>query len=763
MKYQKRTVFRKAPLALACAAVTLVSGYVTAQDTPVLEEIMVTASKRSESLQDVAMSITALGGEDLERLGATDLLGFAVRVPNLAMAYEADGRFDSSSPSMRGVFGRNTTGFYIDDTPVNASILPRVMDVARVEVLRGPQGSLYGARSMGGTIRMITKQPDLQESAGAIHVTGSTVEEGEQNYAVDGSFNLPVIEDVFALRVSGYYGSNSGIYDRTYQSSWVEAGSGTVRQNTAPAFKKQENVDDETFWGGQIIGLWQITDNLSFTPKLMGQSVDADGLPFADIDPDNTNTPRFFNTQEPGTDDWYIASGTFNWEIDAGTIVSSTSWYERETDEAEEEATFLHWLFNNVIEIPIDPIESQISTIEQYETFTQEVRFTSNFDGPWQLIAGVYYADSTWDHEYPPALQVGLNDAVNDFVGAPINIAPGDLIFSTKTITDTKELAAYGELTYNFDERWAVTAGGRYYKTTVDVKSQSDGFANDGPSSYADEQEETGFNPSFLVEAVINDEMNVYASAAKGFRVGGVNGNLPQGLCGPEIDALNINPDQTRTYDSDELWSYELGVKSTLADNRVTLNAAVYYIDWTDVQQFNRLACGFQYTANAGEAESKGFEVEMAAAITDGLTATVGVGYTDAEITDSGGIGGVSDGDKVQGVPDWTASGSLEYMFPMGNQWDGMVRADANYYGESFSSNNESSSVNQRQRDAWSAVNFRAGMINETWDLVLFVDNATDERANLADSRSIAAETPGRQRLVTNRPRTMGVEARMRF
>ncbi len=764
MKNSKhRTVFKKAPLALACAAATLLSGQVAAQDAPVLEEIMVTASKRSESLQDVAMSITALGGEDLERMGATNLLDFAVRVPNLAMAYEADGRFDSSSPSIRGVFGKNTTGFYIDDTPVNASILPRVMDVQRVEVLRGPQGSLYGARSMGGTIRMITKQPDLQTMDGNIHVTGSTVEDGDENYAIDGSINIPVIEDVFALRVSGYYGATSGIYDITYQDSWIEAGSGNVRPSPGPAFGKKENVDDETYWGGQIIGLWQINDNLSFTPKLMGQSVDADGLPFADIDPENTDTPRFFATEEPGTDEWYIASGTFNWDIDAGTIVSSTSWYERETDESEEEATFLHWLFNNVIEIPIDPLESQISTVEKYESFTQEIRFISNFDGPWQLTAGVFYADTEWDHEYPDALQIGLNDAVNDFVGAPINIAPGDLIFSTKTITDTEELAAFGEVTYNFNERWALTAGGRYYKTTVDVKSQSDGFANDGPSSFADEQEETGFNPKIMMEAIINDEMNVYASAAKGFRVGGVNGNLPVGLCGDEINDLNIDVNGTRTYDSDELWSYEVGFKSTLADNRVTFNAAAYFIDWTDIQQLNRLACGFQYTANAGEAESIGFEVEMVAAITDGLTATVGVGYTDAEITDDGGVAGVSKGDTIQGVPDWTANGSIDYMFPLGNNWDGMVRADANYYGESFSSNNESSSENLRKRDAWSAVNLRAGMINETWDLILFVDNVTDERANLADSRSIAAETPGRQRLVTNRPRTIGLEARMRF
>lgn len=770
--HQNRKSFKKAPLALACAAATLLSGYTAAQDAVVLEEIMVTASKRSESLQDVAMSITALGGDDLERLGATNLLDFAVRVPNLAMAYEADGRFDSSSPSIRGVFGKNTTGFYIDDTPVNASILPRVMDVQRVEVLRGPQGSLYGARSMGGTIRMITKQPDLEQSDGAIHVVGSTVTDGGENYAIDGSFNMPIVEDVFALRVSGYYGENSGIYDRVYDESWIEGGSGAVRPSPGPAFSKNEDIDDESYWGGQIVGLWQMTDNLSFTPKLMGQQVDADGLPFADVDPEEVKTARFFDTPEPGTDEWYIASGTFNWEIEAGTFVSSTSWYERETEEAEEEASFLHWLFNNVIEIPIDPIESQITTIEKYESFTHETRFTSSFEGDWQFTVGIFYADAEWDHEYPRAVQTGLADAIDAFTGAPglgqdcvdgFCLTDDDLIFATTTLTDTEEIAIFGEVTYNFNEWLALTAGGRWYETEVKAVNQSDGFANDGPSSYADKQKEDGFNPKVMMEAVVNDDVNVYASAAKGFRIGGVNGNLPEGLCGPEIDALNINPDETRTYDSDELWSYELGVKSTLANNRVTLNAAVYFIDWTDIQQLNRLACGFQYTANAGEAESKGFEVEMMAAITDGLTATLGVGYTDAEITDDGGVAGVSEGDDIQGVPDWTANGSIEYMFPMGGNWEGMLRADANYYGDSYSSNNESSAETQRLRESWSALNLRAGMINETWDIVLFVDNATDERANLADSRSIAAETPGRQRLVTNRPRTIGVEARMRF
>ena len=764
--------FKLLGLATAFSLVVSASQAAAEESAGVLEEIIVTATKRAESLQDVPMAITALSGDELEARGATTLLDFAVRVPNLGMAYEADGRFDSSSPSIRGIFGKNTTGFYIDDTPVNASILPRVIDVERVEVLRGPQGSLYGARSMGGTIRMITKQPDLNEQFGALHASLSSVEDGDENYAFDGSVNIPVVEDVFALRLSGYYGESSGIYDIEYQSSWVEAGSGAVRQSPGPAFSENENIDDEEYWGAQIIGLWQISDNLSFTPKFMTQQIDADGLPFADIDADNTTQMRFFNTEEPGTDEWYVASGTFNWELDAGSVVSTTSWYDRETDESEEEHTFLHFLFNAVIGIPIDPLESDLSTIEKYESFTHETRFTSNFDGKLQVTAGIFYADSEWDHEYPRAVQTGLAAAIDGLTGVPglgqncdfgFCLSDDDLIFATQTITDTEELAIFGERTYHFNDRVSLTAGGRWYDTTVEAVNWSDGFANGGFTSYDNEQSEDGFNPKVLVDVMVNDNVNAYATASKGFRIGGINGNLSETLCGGEIATLGIDRSQTETFDSDELWSYEVGFKSTLANSRVTLNAAAYFIDWTDIQQLNRLACGFQYTANAGEAESQGVELEIAAAISDGLTASLGIGYTDAEITDAGSTAGVSKGDAIQGVPDWTVNASVEYAFPLKNGWEGLVRADGNYYGDSYSSNNETSAATQRLRESWSAVNLRATMMNDSWEITLFAHNVTDERANLADSRSIAAETPGRQRLVTNRPRTIGLEARMRF
>ncbi len=760
---------------MACGT-ALASGAATAQSDQDesfkgLEEIIVTATKRTESLQEVGMSITALSNAELERMGAYTLLDFAVHVPNLGMAYEADGRFDSSSPSIRGIFGQNTTGFYIDDTPVNASLLPRVLDVERIEVLRGPQGSLYGAKSMGGTIRMITKQPDLTQSENKAHASLSTVKEGDQNYNFDASFNIPVVEDKFALRVAAYYGENSGIFDRVYIPTWVDS-YGEVRQSPGPAFPVHKNVDDEKYYGGQIAGKIAFNDDVTLDLRYMGQKIEADGFPFADIKASNTTERRFFDLDEPGTDKWYVASGTLNWATSAGTLSSTTSWYDRTTSEWEEETSFLHNLFDQVIGISIDPIPSIINTTEKYQSFVQETRFSSSFDGPLNFITGVFYQDLEWNHHYPPALYPGLHEAIDAFTGVPglgqncdygFCLTDDDLIFTDRQITKTKEFAVFGELTYQISERWSVTAGGRYYDNKVTASNMSDGFANSGPSSFNDKQSETGFNPKVLVEAEVNDEVNIYASAAKGFRIGGVNGNVPIGLCGPELDALGIEPSNATTYDSDTLWSYELGFKSNLADNRVTLNGAVFFIDWSDIQQQNRLACGFQFVQNAGKAESKGFELELNAAPTKGLTLSAAVGYTKAEITDSGGVAGVTNGDKIQGVPDWTVSGSAQYNWPAFDTWEAYVRGDANYYGDSYSSNNESSAATQRLRESWAALNLRVGVLNEKWDLTLFADNVTDERANLADSRSIAAETPGRQRLVVNRPRTIGVEARVRF
>ena len=767
-KQQNRTFFKKAPLALACAA-ALLAGQASAEEFAGLEEVLVTATKRVQSLQEVGMSITAVSEKDLQNMGIDNFLDFAVRVPNLGTSFQSDGRFDSNSPALRGVFGSGdkasaaTTGFYIDDVPVTSALQPRVLDLERIEVLRGPQGSLYGARSMGGTIRLITQQPSLDESYGSVHTSVSTVEDGDENYSVDGSYNTPLIKDTLGLRVAGYYGSISGIYDRVHDPLWVNGQTGEEILGTTPAFADNDNVDDEEYWGGQVSLKWMVTDNFSVTPKLSYQKIEADGLPFADLDPEKMETPRFFDSEEPGEDEWLIGSIVFDWSLESGDITSTTAYYERDTEETEEEYTFLNWLYGVAVELPITPLDAVITTTSEYESFSHETRFTSSFDGPWNFVAGIFYGDNEfvrgYPAVYPDGYQVGANDALNVAAGGPANVVPDDLIFTTNQPEDVEELAIYGEVTWDITDRLALTAGGRWYDTEVEFLAVSDGFANGGPSEFSGKQSESGFNPKVMASMDVNEDVNLYASAAKGFRIGGVNGQVSPTLCGDELDEVGLNPDELRTYDSDELWSYELGIKSTMADNRVSLNAAVFFIDWEDSLQVQRLACGFQVDANIGDVESIGFEVEMSAAPIEGLTLQLGVGYTETEIKDAAGFPGYAEGDELHGVPDWTATGSVEYVFPAFSEWDARLRADGNYYGDSTSFNNGT----VVDRDSWEALNLRAGLMNESWDLTLFVDNATDERANLADNRSIAAETPGRARIVTNRPRTIGFEARLRF
>lgn len=732
-----------------------------------LEEIVITASKREQTLQEAGMSVTAIGAQDLERMGATGFADFAVRVPNLGFGNESDGRFNANSPAIRGVFGDNTTGFYIDDTPVPMSIQPRVIDVSRVEVLRGPQGSLYGARSMGGTIRLITQQPEYNEVFGSVHATLSTVKEGDINWSADSSVNIPVVDDKLALRATAYVGQNSGIFDREYQDSWVDA-DGNVVPTAAPAFARRENVDDETYGGFQVSAKAQVAENVTFTPRFMYQKIDADGLPFADVSPDNFTEKRFFDVDEPGSDRWWLASGTLNWDLDSGSITSTTSYFDRFLNEREEMATFLHFVVTQAFGLPIDPLKSVIDESEGYKSFVHETRYTSDLEGPLQFTAGIFYQRTKNRLRYLPAsYQIGLWDAVTAFVpdevaADPINgfgLYEDDLIYINMVDFNTKEYAVFGEATFDISDMMSITAGGRWYKTETDSVSTGDGFANGGPSSNQGTQSESGFNPKVLFQASVSEEVDLYASASKGYRIGGINGNISQVLCGDELDALGLNPADVKTYDSDSLWSYEAGFKSTLADNRVSLNAAVYLIKWSNIAQQNRLGCGFQYVANAGKAEIKGFEVELMAAPIEGLTLTFAMGYADAKITDPEGVAGVNEGDQLQGVPNWTVAASGEYIFPLANEMEGLLRADFNHYGRSFSTNNG----DLRERPSWTALNLRAGVIRDDWEVTLFVDNVTNTHANLADSRSLAAETPGRQRLVTNRPRTIGIDVRTRF
>lgn len=717
-------------MGLSVASVLLANASpAAAQDAPQgdSDEIVVTAQKRSELLQDVPLSVTAFSAQTIEQSGITDFRDYAVRTPNLAFSYSNSLSAGSQAIAIRGVFGANTTGVYLDEVPLPASVDPRVADVERIEVLRGPQGTLYGARSMGGTVRLITQQPSLTEFSGHVRAGTSYTREGDWNAMSDASVNLPLIEDVLAVRASLFYDYQSGIFDR-------------VASPDAPVdFGVNENVDGSRQLGGQLAARLSLMDHrLSLTPRIAFQNGDTFGRAYADIRPGNFEQQRLFDVDEKGENDWRLYSLTGDYETNFGTFVSSTSHFTRDFGDSEDFAEFASFAFG------VPPSYSVIRASVDFEAFAQEFRFVSDFDGPLQLTLGAFYQESDNLLVFPPT-------AVGDVF---------DNIFRQRLRTQIEETAFFGEARYDLTDRLHLTLGARWFDNSVEFDGDQDGIAV-SPDSFAGTQSETDINPKYQIEYDVTDDFLLYANAAKGFRVGGVN-SFSNLLCAPDLAALGLAAGEVQSFNSDSLWSYEVGAKTTWADRRLTLNGAAYSIDWSGLQQLVPLpSCGFNLTLNAGSAEIRGFELEGRWRISDALTLSAGVGYADSEVTSAGGFeASIPTGIPVQQVPEWTYTAALDYDFQLGSL-PGYLHVEYSHVGESTSANNDA--VNRRVRPSYDITNVRAGVDIGDWALAAFVDNVFDEHANLSDVPPLAIEMPGRPRIATNRPLTVGVETRVRF
>ena len=739
-----------------------------------IEEIIVTATKRETSLQDTAMSITAIGEFELQRIGAEGIFDYGVKIPNLGFSNEADGRFNSGSPAIRGVAGGGVigaTGFYIDDIPVPEYMNPRVSDISRVEVLRGPQGTLYGARSMGGTVRVITKQANSDELDGYLRTSISDIKEGDINWRVDGSVNAPIVEGVLGVRALLYYAQNSGVFDRVH-----------IDGSNRPAFDTVEDVDDDEFYGGSVAFVWNATDNITIKPRFMYQRTNSDNLPLADLSPGNFDVPRHNNIEEPGEEEWWLGSVTVNIDTGFGELVSTTAKFDRDVKEFEDQTGTLDGLLFARDGLPEPHIPSFIYELEEDTSFVHETRLIADFgDLPFAGVAmtlGVFYEDREHILDYPPSFAPGINAQFTGILNAiltgivpgyPVPLPPGllgsDLVFQTYDDKDTEEIAVFGELTFRLSDSLRLTAGARWSETTIDFSADRNGFANGGPAIVMPPTRSSSrVVPKVLMELDVNEDLLVYGSAAKGFRVGGVNMPVPVAFCAQELADLGISNEDVATFDSDSLWNFELGMKSSWFDERLNLNVSAFNISWSDTLQTNRLACGFQYAANSGSAENKGVEIELEAAPVEGLNISMGLGYTDAKITQGDALIGTVEGDRILQVPEVTFNAAAEYNFPLVSGWEGYVRGDYSYYDDSLSANNASGTLPPRVRDSFELLNFRIGAFQAgSWDVALFVKNATNDHANLSDNRSIAAEKPGRPRIVTNRPRSFGLEIRKDF
>jgi iron complex outermembrane recepter protein len=735
--------------------------------TQSLQEVIVTATKRNEDIQSVGVSITALTAPVLEAKGVEQFFDYGTSIPNLSFGVgAADGSLAARGVYLRGIEGANTTGFYIDDTPVLETLDPHIVDIDRIEVLRGPQGTLYGAESMGGTVRIITAQPNANALSGQIHSSLSDTDHGSWNRLIEGDINIPLVSQVLSLRASGFYEFDSGWFDKWIGPRAEAYPDGLGNEPTTIV----HDVGSLTYWGGQLALRFEPFEGLSFTPRIMYQETDADGDPYATDDPNNLVQREVYNFQEGGSDRWWLGSLTINYTVPFGSFVSSTAVFDRRTFELEDDSDDLSYSTGRPYTIPgvtnglPNTIPGPITRAIGLHRFAQEARFASSFPGPFQFILGGFYSFSTRPRNYEwtsPDLPAAT--------GWPTDLA---LAFIDQRYAG--EYAAFCDLSYNILSNLKATVGLRWFRDTADFIQYTNGLFYGGASTYTvPALHETGYTPKYELEYKVTPDVLAYASAAKGFRPGGDNIQLPPGPapfgCDTDLHNLGVTASEIATFRSDSLWDYEGGFKTSFLDHRFTLNVTGFWIEWPNIQQLVDLPlCGYGYTGNSGKARSTGGELEFSGRLLPDLIAGLNLGYEDARITQRGLGSPQPVGSPIQEVPKVTLNANLSYERHVSARWAAFGRIDFSHVGESFSYNNASANpvtglAEPLRRDAYSLTNLRAGLRNDQWEFTAFVKNLTNERANLSDVILIGAPVPGPPRVEISQPRTIGVVVRWKF
>jgi iron complex outermembrane recepter protein len=775
-----------------------------------LEEIIVTAQKRSESVQSVPLSITTIGAAALEQNAITSFFDYGTKVPNLAFAMTGDGIGTARTISIRGISGDNVTGFYIDETPLPDSIDPRILDIDHIEVLRGPQGTLYGARSMGGTVRVITQTPDFKEFHGTVHGgVSDTWHTSSPNRTADAVFNIPLIPDRASLRISGFYDREAGFLKRSFCTNPATAGVTCFPQSNDPTLMTTvNNVAATDEYGFAASLAFKLSDSLTITPRFMQQRETYNGFPMTDVlttrdaigypypagsapftlpklGPSNFTQGRFFNIPEGGFDSWQLFSLNVKWDTGIGELVAASAYFGRKVIENEDQTDFV-WTallpavtVNPAFGLPL-PIPSPVSEEKHYERFVQEVRFASALPGPMQFVAGAFYSDLhgqlPFASYYPPAISPGYGALLNASGICALGVLctnPNnpDEIFGENYHTSIKEPAVFGELSYEVTTAFKATAGLRWSQVKTTAGGYQEGSVTQSPGAppqIVDADVTTTENsttPKLQLDYKLTPDAMVYTMIAKGFRPGGLVPSVPAATCGSQLPA-GVTVDATRAFKSDSLWNYELGAKTEWLDKRLTLNVSVFDIKWKDIQQNILLPCGFQYRANAGAAESKGGELELNARPIPQLQLSAGLGYQDAKITESSAQSPQRPGDPIFEVPDWTGNTSITWTQPLLKEWKMVSTLDYSYVGNSYSANNlvnVNGIFETRLRPNYALLDARIALNHASWEFALVGKNLTNEHVNLGDNRALAAEVPGRPRLVVNQPQTIGLEFRTSF
>jgi iron complex outermembrane recepter protein len=660
-----------------------------------LEEITVTAEKRTEDVRKVPLSVSVLSGNDIETQHIDDFGDLTRAVPNLSYSGASGSGPGLNNIEIRGISsaaGQSTVGIYLDDVSLTTRNLysqgapePKFFDIDRIEVLRGPQGTLYGASSMGGTIKVITNQPNTEEYQGSFYSELSGTDGGGLNYTATGVVNVPLVAGKVGMRIGVQSSTDDGYID-------------LVSPTDGHIIKSNINVEHDMV--GRLAFKLTPNEDLTITPSVFYQRVATDDIDASYLELPKNETDKL--VQEPGQDRMVVPSLTVGYNLGFADLTSVSSYFYRDFHRVQDGTSINSPFLGTQVTDPtlgalVGGLPSAVNLDNKIGQVSQEIRLASKpYDGsglPVTWLGGLFYSDEhTKVSDNEPIF--GLNAAFAAAGQDPTNPAdlaggfPNDFVndnsYFSERRYDTRQYAAFGEASYYITPAIKATAGARYLFARDGLDRVGDFYYAGGPVASAVTGHSYALTPKFALSWDVDDENTVYANATKGFRLGSENRPVPLTTAVQE-DLQNLGlTSAPAAYQPDKLWNYEIGSKSRFLDNRLSVNASLFYIDWTSIQQDVFLPIsGFDFETNLGNAESYGAELEIKGKVTPQIILGASGSYTHATLTTAEPTLGIPSGAKVEGVPDWNATFTGEYDFIVAGRYDTFLRGAWNWVGAS--------------------------------------------------------------------------------
>ena len=762
-----------------------------------IEELIVTATKREANAQDIPVTVQALDSNAIYDLNVSNFDDYVRYLPNVTSGGRGPGQsevfirgmsIDAVTVLLSGAQGQTpNVAYYLDEQPVTSpgrNLDVYVTDIERIEVLPGPQGTLFGASSMAGTVRLITNKPVMNEFQGRVAASVAATEDGDPSNSIEGYINIPLIDDKLAVRGALYTAKRGGYIDNVQGTFTPDPAVNTTlpvdavytaAKNTA---RIEDDFNDAEYKGFRLSAKWYIDDNWDLSLQYMQQDLDVDGV--FDYDPavGDLEVTRFFDDELE--DVFNQTAWTLEGRLAALELIYTGAYLDREIEQMVD-----YTGYNNVggfiayytctyeaVRQCLDPVKGFVGQ-QEITRQTHEFRMSTPQDKRFRAVAGVYYDDfeiktqDNWFYAASPDLGFAPNAPITAARNINPNTRPAGIAFFNDITRTEEQIALFGEVYVDIiPDAFTLTVGLRWYDLEVDFWGSSN-FANgvfmgsidsvvEGPggrdydSTFGHSTEplkEQDIIPRVTLSYTTLEDLLLYGTYSEGFRPGGFNRGGGAPSFNPDFPTVPVS------YETDNVKNYEFGWKTMLLDGTLQFNGAAYFIDWTDMQvaRFDPINVSIlTFIDNSADSEIRGVESDVVWAATDNLTLSGAFSYNDTELVSahSDVIELAPVGSELALVPEFQGNIRARYDWQWG-EFDAYLHGAVLYADKSFSS---IVAADRREQDSYTTADFAVGVTRDSWGCELFVENLTDERAQLFFN--VQDDVP---RITTNRPRTGGL------